>query len=155
MSRESREQARRLNWLTEAQAAVGWGIILLLAALLGAIYVRQASRIASIGRRVQVKQIELVELKRENADIEQEIAEAQSLDRLQAEAIRLGFVPADPEDIEYVVVPQYPAEELETAVVQQSPPVVEPDPAPETIGEAIWQSIRFNITGLMQGEARE
>lgn len=154
MSRESREQARRLSWLTEAQAAIGWGIILVLAALLGAIYVRQASRIATVGRRVQVKQIELVELKRQNADVEQSIAEAQSLDRLQSEAIRLGFVPADPEDIEYVVVPQYPADNGETAVFLPTP-TAQPAPIPETIGSAIWQKLRSSITGLVQGEARE
>lgn len=154
MTRQSREQARRLTWLTEAQAVIGWGIILFLAALLGAIYVRQASRIATIGRRVQVKQIELVELKRQNADIEQSIAEAQSLDRLQQEAARLGFVPADPDDIEYIVVPEYPAEALETAVTISTPEAI-PEPIPETIGSAIWQSISQSITGLIQGEVRE
>ncbi|MEM7333372.1 MAG: hypothetical protein AAF490_14875 [Chloroflexota bacterium] len=154
MSRQSREQARRLSWLTEAQAAIGWGIILFIAALLGAIYVRQASRIATIGRRVQVKQIDLVELKRDNSTLEQGIAEAQSLDRLQSEAIRLGFVQADPEDIEYIVVPEYPPESAETAVaLPTSPP--QSDPLPETIGEALWLSVRNNMSGLVQGEARE
>jgi hypothetical protein len=154
MSRESREQTRRLSWLTEAQAAIGWGIILFLAALLGAIYVRQASRIAAVGRRVQVKQIELVELKRTNADTEQSIAEAQSIERLQDAAFRLGFVQADPEDIEYVVVPDYPIESdvvVETAVVEPTPT----HPIPTTITEAIWQSIQNGISNLVQGEARE
>lgn len=154
MSRQTREQHRRLSWLTEAQAAIGWGIILFLAALLGAIYVRQASRIATVGRRVQVKQIELVELKRQNAAIEQSISEAQSIERLQEAALRLGFVPADPEDIEYVVVPNYPvgAEAIVEAVTPTPPPR---PPIPQTMSEAIWRSIRNGITGLVQGEARE
>lgn len=154
MSRESRDQARRINWLTEAQAAIGWGIILFLAALLGAIYVRQASRIASVGRRVQVKQIELVELKRQNADIEQSIAEAQSLDRLQTEAARLGFVPADPEDIEYVVVPDYPVI-VDTNIIATRTPFVPPPVTPDTMVEAVWLKIRSSINSFVQGEARE
>lgn len=154
MSRETREQSRRLSWLTEAQAAIGWGIILFLAALLGAIYVRQASQIASVGRRVQVKQFELVELKRQNADIEQSISEAQSIERLQAAALRLGFVQADPEDIEYVVVPNFPvgAEAVvETAVITPEPPL----PVPTTMSAAIWEKLRDGISNFAQGEARE
>lgn len=154
MSRQSREQYRRLSWLTEAQAAIGWGIILFLAALLGAIYVRQASRIATVGRRVQVKQIELVELKRENADIEQSISEAQSIERLQEAALRLGFVQADPEDIEYVVVPNYPVGAEAVGASAVPTPLPRP-PVPQTMSEAIWRSVRSGITGLVQGEARE
>lgn len=152
MSRETREQARRLSWLTEAQAAVGWGIILGLAALLGAIYLRQASRIATVGRRVQTIQIELENTKRENTDIERLIAEAQSLERLQQEAIRLGFVVADPEDIEYIIVPDYPVEAEsdgeQTAVPTQTTP-------PKTMNEALWLHVRNSIGSLIRGEAGE
>ena len=110
MARQTREQLKRLNALTEAQAALGWGVILVLAALLGTVYVSQASRIASVGRQVQILQNELTELKRQNNDLERDIAAAQALDRLQAEAVRLGFVEADPDDIEYIIVPDYPVE---------------------------------------------
>ena len=50
--RQARELARRLGLLTEAQAAAGWGVIVVMGALLGAIYLNQASKIATIGRRV-------------------------------------------------------------------------------------------------------
>jgi hypothetical protein len=98
--------------LTEAQAAAGWGVIVVLGALLGAIYLNQASKIATIGRRVQMEQNELDEVKRANAELERQIAEAQSLERLDAEARRLGFVPSTPADIDYVVIPQYPTESV-------------------------------------------
>ena len=66
--RQKREKVKRLNWLTEAQAAIGWGIILVLVAVLGTIYLNQASHIAVTGRRVQMMQNELDTLKRDNAD---------------------------------------------------------------------------------------
>ena len=160
MSRETREQARRLSWLTEAQAAVGWGIILVLAALLGTIYLRQASQIAAVGRRVQTIQIDLEDTKRENAELERQIAEAQSLERLQQEAIRLGFTIADPEDIEYIIVPDYPvAAEIDTAATAalSGAEVAVPTPAPplETMNEALWLQLQNRIDSLIRGEAGE
>lgn len=152
MSRETREQARRLSWLTEAQAAVGWGIILVLAALLGTIYLRQASQIAAIGRHVQTIQIEVEDTKRENTELERLIAEAQSLERLQQEAIRLGFTIADPEDIEYIIVPDYPVtaeiDAVATAVPTPAPPL-------ETMNKALWLQLQNSIDSLIRGEAGE
>ena len=152
MTRQTREQTRRLLWLTEAQAAIGWAIILALAALLGTIYLRQASQIAATGRRVQILQNELETLKRSNADLERRIAAAQSLERLQSEAARLGFVQATPEDIEYIIVTDYPV----TAVVDTAPllPPATLNP-PSTFGEAAWQTLNAGITNLIQGEASE
>ncbi len=69
-SRHTRELGRKLSKLTEVQAAIGWGLILLVIALLGVIYLNQSSRIATVGRRVQTLQYDLGEIQRENADLE-------------------------------------------------------------------------------------
>lgn len=151
--RQARELARRLGLLTEAQAAAGWGIVIILAALLGAIYLNQASKIATIGRRVQIEQQVLDELRVENADLERRIAEAQSLERLMAEAQRLGFVPASPNDIDYMVIPNYPSEPVASTPIE-----IEPEPKaapPETMLEAIRLAIRAMGIGLTRGEVNE
>lgn len=151
-NRSRREQLQRLSRLTEAQAALGWGIILILAALLGTIYLRQTSRIATIGRRVQFLQGDLDQLKRENALLERQIAESQSLEDLQKKAIQLGFVPADPDDIEYIIVPEYPT----TAVAPTPTPVASTqEPPPQNMVEAIWLTIRAGINNMVRGEAYE
>lgn len=161
--RQARELARRLGLLTEAQAAAGWGVIVVLAALLGAIYLNQASKIAAIGRRVQIEQLELDEVKRVNAELERQIAESQALERLDAEARRLGFVPATPADIDYVVIPNFPIEEVpaealitdemtgESAAAQT--PVR--SPVPDTMLEAITLAFRDMGIDLTRGEAHE
>ena len=156
--RQARELARRLGMLTEAQAAAGWGVIVVLAALLGAIYLNQASRIATIGRRVQIEQNDLDEVKRTNADLERRIAEAQSLSRLDEEARRLGFVPSTPADIDYVVIPQYPTEPADAATI--IPPTIatepeEPPAPPETLWQAIALAVRDLGIDLTRGETRE
>lgn len=156
MSRQTRAQLRKLNALTEAQAALGWGVILVLAALLGTIYVSQASRIASVGRRVQLLQNELEELKRQNSEREQAIAESQALDRLQQEAIRLGFVPSQPDDIEYVIVPDYPVDGEEPVdLLAPTPEAAVSPPPPATMHAAIWLYLGDEISDFMRGEAGE
>jgi hypothetical protein len=147
-----RNIARRLSRLTEAQAVAGWGVILVLAALLGAIYLNQASRIAAIGRHIQIQQGELEELKRINGDVEREIAEAQSLERLQQEAIRLGFQPAQPEEIEYIIIPGYP---LEEAAPEEPTLITEAPTIPATMWEALLLALRAGGNRLIQGSANE
>jgi cell division protein FtsL len=148
--RQSKTEKRRSHlWLTEAQAALSWGAILVLAALVGAIYLFQASRIATVGRQVQELQWELDEVNRVNADFERDIAEAQSLDRLQQEVLRLGFVRAQPGDVEYLVIPDFPAGVKVT-------PKVELQSTPEPIdnaSEALWLAIESSISDLFRGES--
>lgn len=150
-SREKRaEQFQRLAWL-EAQAPLGWAIILVLAALLGTVYLNQASRTATVGRHVQVLQAQLDELKRNNAALERDIAGAQSLERLRSEALRLGFRPAETEDVEYLIVPDYPV------LVEATPaPTVIPLVKPiESVHEALWLTVTANVKNLVRGESGE
>ncbi len=148
--RQSKTEKRQsLLWLTEAQAALSWGVILVLAALVGAIYLFQASRIARVGRQVQELQWELDDVNRLNGDLERDIAEAQSLDRLQQEVLRLGFVRADPEDVDYLVIPNYPAEIKVTPEAELNPM---PDPI-NNVSEALWLTIESSINDLFRGES--
>lgn len=148
--RQSKKEKRRNRfWLTEAQAALSWGIILALGALLGTIYLYQASRIATVGRHVQDLQNELDDVKRVNSELDREIAERQSLERLQSEAERLGFVRARPEDIEYLIIPDYP-----TAINQTfgKPEPEQPVPV-ETFTEGLMLGFRASVNDLVRGES--
>jgi hypothetical protein len=151
--RQARELARRLGVLTEAQAAAGWGVIIILGALLGAIYLNQTSKIATIGRRVQTEQNDLDEIKRQNADLERLIAEAQSLERLNSEAQRLGFVPSTPADIDFIVIPDYPTEPMPEKVEAQA--VEELPSSPDTIWEALVLAFRDMGIDMTRGETHE
>lgn len=140
------ENRRSLLRLTEAQAALSWGIILAIGMLVGGIYLFQASRIATTGRQVQGLQRDLNEIKRINNELERDIAEAQSLDRLQNDALRLGFTRTQPENVEYLVVPEYP----------ENTPTLEVEPAiavdlPETFSEAVWLSLKTSLGGFNRG----
>lgn len=153
--KRKRNDNKRLIWLTEAQAAVGWGIILVLVAILGTVYLSQASRIAVTGRRVQIRQNDLIDLKRENADIELKIAEAQSLERLQAKAEAMGFVLARPENLEYLVIPDYPAETAVSPIADATPEAETAGPPPATMEEALFLAFKASVSNLIEGKAGE
>lgn len=154
VARQNRERMRRLHSLTEAQAALGWGIILALIALLGVIYLTQASHIAAVGRRVQILQNELEDLKRDNNTLERQIADAQSLERLQSQALQQGFVQAESEDIEYVIVPNYPAATTVSPLAEVVQPKATAEPI-TTMTEAIWTAVQAHIEDFIQGESGE
>jgi hypothetical protein len=94
----------------------------------------------------------LDEWKRVNDDLERQIAEAQSLDRLQPEAARLGFEPAQTDEIEYIVIPGYP---LEAAVSAPPTPAPVAPAIPGTMWEAVWLALRASGNALIQGSANE
>jgi hypothetical protein len=151
--RESRkakkERKKSLLWLTEAQVALSWGALLTLAALVGAIYLFQTSRIAESGRRVQFLQYELDRVKQENIELERDIAEAQALDRLQEDAVTLGFTRSTPGDVEFLVVPDYPNA---TEVVAEPESEAQSQPA-ENMVEAIWLALQDSVGDLIHGES--
>jgi cell division protein FtsL len=144
-----KERKKSIFWLTEAQVALSWGVLLTLFALVGAIYLYQTSRIAESGRHVQILQNRLDETKQENIELERDIAEAESLDRLQEYAVKLGFTRATPGDIDYVVIPNYPETPPATATPESA---FQREPA-ENMLEAIWLAIRNSVGDLIHGES--
>jgi cell division protein FtsL len=144
-----KERKKSLLWLTEAQAALSWGVLLTMAALVGAIYLVQTSGIATAGTQVQLLQSELGDQKQENIELERDIAEAQSLDRLQRDALKLGFTRSTPGDVEFLVVPDYPQV---SELTDTSEPESLTEPA-ENLAEALWLAIRNSIGDLIQGES--
>lgn len=152
-SRQTREITRKFRKLTEVQAAVGWGLILLVMALLGVIYLNQSSKIAAVGRHVQELRFEINTMQRENSDIERDIAEGQSLSRIQKEAERMGFIRAQSTNVEYLVIPPF------TTVIDQSDdrrPQGKPAPEPvNSIQDALRLTAASAINDLMEGESGE
>ncbi len=151
LSKRATEVLRKLPWFTEAQAAISWGILIALTAILGAIYLNQASQAAAIGRRIQILQNEFSTIKQINNELELEIAIAQELNQLESHAFALGFVKPRPEDIEYTVIPNYPnaqptAQPAAEATVQ---------PPPQTMRQVLWLLLKERVSIFTLGESYE
>jgi hypothetical protein len=146
----NKERKKSLVKLTEAQAALGWVAVLLIMGVLGYVYLNQASKIATVGRRVQSLQAHLDEARRVNASTERSIAQEQSLERLRMRSAELGFAPAQPGNIEYLVVTGYPQENASGPA-----PLKEEGPLPvDTLSEAIAQTFRARMDDLVRGESQ-
>jgi cell division protein FtsL len=63
--------------------------------LVATLYLMLVSRTAARGRRVEQLRAELSWLKKENEQLEVEVAKASAVSRLWSRAVELGFVPAD------------------------------------------------------------
>jgi len=152
-ARQTRELMRRIGKLTEAQAAMSWGIILLILALVGVIYLSQTIKVAAVGRHVQQLEFDLSDIQGVNTGIKRDIAEAQSLDTLYEEMDKLGFVPATAADTEYLIIPDYP----ETAAAKVFSPVTQEKIAEpvDTIQEALHLVLQERLDDLMRGESGE
>lgn len=106
---------------------------------------------AAVGRRVQELRFELNSVQRENTDIERDIAQAQSLSRIQKEAQEMGFVRSDSFSVDYLVIPPFTSISTDQDARQaQNQPITTPI---ETFQEALTFAVESAINNLMEGES--
>ena len=92
------------RWKVGDRTAASMLLILLALSLLGWVYLTQASRVATISRRVRELEDEKTRLQQENLQLMAEIAELESVDHLSARAGELGFTLASVEEAHFLVV---------------------------------------------------
>ncbi|MFL7793043.1 MAG: hypothetical protein AB8I69_12940 [Anaerolineae bacterium] len=78
-------------------------VVVALLVLVATAYLMLVSRTAAQGRHIEQLRADLAWLKKDNEQLEVEIAKVDSVERLWGRAIELGFIPAD--QVEYLSVP--------------------------------------------------
>ena len=94
--------------------------VILFTALLATLYLSAISRGTATSYRIGALQTQQAKLERENASLRVQISQAQSLDRIQSEATKLGMVPIDPKQVLYLELPP------EVSTVQRPSPTTGP-----------------------------
>ncbi len=122
---------RQAPWRTQTQAVAAWSVTLLIIAVIGGLYLAVASRAGTAGRDLQRYEAEKAELIQANDELRAKLAELRSITRLANRARELGFVPAQPDEVEYVAVNNYP-------VTVQAAPAPAPAPAATTASLGDW-----------------
>ena len=114
-----------------------------LIALIGLIYLGQSGQATMTGRRAQDLQDQLSRIKRENAQLEVDIAQLTLPNRIVERARVLGFHPATITQTVFVVVKNYP--------VDAKPVAAQVAPAASSFdGATVWNGI-LNWVGLNSG----
>jgi cell division protein FtsB len=122
---------RQAPWRTQTQATSLVLAVVVLVAVIGALYLAQASRTAATGRRLQAMEARRQVIEQQNAQLRAEIASLRSVPRLIAEAERLGYRTASLGEVEYLIV-------------DDVPPLPEPPPPPPIRAEEVVP--RYNET---------
>ncbi len=141
---------RRTGWRPQNQAAALAALGLVLALIIGALYLSEVVDNASTGRQLEDLLSERDELERTNEQLRSEIARLRSVPRLLSRAQDLGFTVAGQSDIEYLVIEGYNPNRAETVAPieeeQEELPVYD-----ESFGgwlQQQWDLLRYQLEGF-------
>jgi hypothetical protein len=138
-------------WRTQTQAVAVVSISLLIIAIIGGFYLTVASRAATAGRDLQRLEARKTELIQANDELRAELSVLRSVDRLAQRALALGFTPAQPEQIHYLRVDNYPYAAQTTPPPRAAAPAA---PAPSTftvLADWFAQVLQGVVLGSGQG----
>ncbi len=120
---------RQAPWRVQTQLFATLAAAAVVVVALGGMYLATASRAATAGRDVQSLEAQTADLEISIHRYQALVAEAKSLNRLEGRARDLGYVPANPDQMEYIVVNGYPGAQQTGA-----PPTVDVPNYDETLG---------------------
>lgn len=130
-------------WRVQTQVVAASAVFFLVLAALGGLYLATATRAATAGRDVQRLEAQKTDLLHELDRLQAEIASAQSVSRLEKRAKEMGYVPANSTQVEYLVVPGYPAPPPASA----PPPITALPDYDETLASWFTQRLQDWSTG--------
>jgi hypothetical protein len=98
---------KQAPWRSQTQAVAILSITLLTAAVVGGFYLAVAARAATAGRDLQSLEARKTDLLQNNDELQAQLAQLRSINRLAARAQALGFQPATGDQLEYMRVDSY------------------------------------------------
>lgn len=107
---------QRTGWRPQNQAVALAALGIVLAAIIGALYLSQVASFATTNRQIEGLLEERDRLERDNERLRAEIATLRTLQFLELRARDMGFRPATAADIEYLLVPGYNPDRSVTVV---------------------------------------
>jgi hypothetical protein len=105
------------RWSRQVFALAALGVVV--AILMGALYLAQAASVATLGRQLEEMIAKRNQLEQTNEQLRAEIAQLRTVSRLLARARELGFEEIPQNRIEYLYVPGYKPNQEEAAGIPQ------------------------------------
>ena len=101
------QKVRQAHWRVQRQWIGLFLLGLVAVSMVAGIYLNITVRATLAGHEIQLLQSNLIDDRQGNSDLETQLAGLNSVESMRSRAKVLGFSPAEPEDITYVVVPGY------------------------------------------------
>jgi cell division protein FtsL len=101
------QKVRQAHWRVQRQWIGLFLVGLVVVSMVAGIYLNITVRATLAGREIQTLQSRFIDDQRTISDLETQLAGLTSVESMQKRAEAMGFQPATPEDITYVVVPGY------------------------------------------------
>ena len=98
---------KQAPWRVQRQYVGAFLLVVIVLALVSALYLDLSARTTLAGREIQELQVKITALQRSNADLETELANLTSSAVMQQRALELGYRPVKPGELDYVFVPGY------------------------------------------------
>ncbi len=124
------QKYRQAAWRVQRQWLGLALLIVVLVALVAGIYLSVSARGTLAGRQILILESEIADNQRKNADLETQLATANSTAVMEQHAEALGFHPANPDEIVYVAVPGYQPQtgiDLSSTKTQPSASIILPE----------------------------
>ena len=128
---------KQAPWRKQTQSAATLAVVLFVMAIIGGFYLAVSAQAATAGRDLQNLEYQKSELILANDELRANLASLRSVSRLAERAAALGYQPADPAEIEYIVVNNYPA----PAAVAIEPAVTPAPSTPVTLEQWLAQTL--------------
>ncbi len=99
-------------------------------AMVASLYLDVTSQAAIAGREIQIMSNQIDSIQQSNADLQAQLAATTSTSAMETRAKALGYVPVDPTQITYVIVPGYVAPKpaiLAAGALKPSAPSITPE----------------------------
>ncbi len=142
----------RVRGFTQAYSQAPWrkqlqiiGLFLLLVvfvALIAGIYLNVTARAATMGREILIMQTKIEKLQLEIADLETQLAIANSAKEMKKRAVNLGFRPVEKDELTYIVVPGYIPRQRTILAPAPEPVVVVSAALPPDYTESLFEWLR-------------
>jgi hypothetical protein len=119
---------RQAPWRVQRQWVAAFLLIVIGAAMVAALYLDVTSRAAIAGREIQELRFEITATQRTNADLETRLAKLTSTSEMERRAVKLGYRPVQPGELDYVGVPGFTLPEPQILKAAQDVTVREQNP---------------------------
>jgi hypothetical protein len=141
-------------WRVQLQMIGGFSLIVVLVALVAGMYLNVTARAATIGREIQGMESTILELQRDNADLENQLGMLTSIRTMQERAEDLGFQPINPAEVTYITAPGYAGRQAVSLAPPPGPVVASASHLPAEYTQSLFDWLLEVTQNSMPAQSR-